>query len=84
MHVLIDWITVLDESIFNADAYTSSPALVFPANYFINKIYSLLPCNIASSKHLESWENTWVALGNPSAAPRVSQHDLCSPNLPHV
>ena len=41
--------------------------LFFPANYFINKIYSLFPCNIASSKHAGSWGNTRVALGNHGA-----------------
>ena len=43
-----------------------SPAFVFP-----RELYNLSPCNIASSKHLGSWENTSVALGNNSAAPRV-------------
>ena len=48
------------------------PRLLFsPANYLISEIYNLFPCNIASSKHLGSWENTSVALGNNSAAPRV-------------
>ena len=35
-----------------------------PSNYFINEAPNLLPRNIASSKHLGSWENTRVELGN--------------------
>ena len=41
-----------------ADVGITSPAFVLLANYFISEIYNLFPCNIASAKHLGSWENT--------------------------
>ena len=41
-----------------------SPAFVFVTNYFINEIDNVFLCKIASSKHLGSWENTCVVLGN--------------------
>ena len=55
------------------------PVVCFsPANYFINGIYNLFPNNIASSKHLENWENTRVALGNRVSTPLVfSQLSAC-------
>ena len=45
--------------------------LFSPVHYFINEIYDFFPCNIASPKHLLSWEHTWVALRvgrNPGSA----------------
>ena len=47
------------------------PGLCFPVNYFINEIYNLFPCNIASSKQAGSWENTRVVLADAYS---------CSPN----
>ena len=73
-----------DERILNADVYITLPASVSPANYFINEIYNLFPCNIASSNHLGIRENTRVALGNHSASPRASQRYSCSHNFPRV
>ena len=58
---------MLDESILHADVCITSPAFVFLVNDFINDIYNWFPCNIASSKHSESWENTRVVLGNANA-----------------
>ena len=40
--------------------HITSPAF-FSRELFINEIHNLFPCNMASSKHLGSWENTRVA-----------------------
>ena len=72
--------TVLDESI-NTDVCITSLAF-FPANYV-----KLFPCNIASTKHLGSWENMRVVLlGKPLSGFVISQRLIlsCSPNFPSV
>ena len=53
--------------------------IVVLPHFFINEIYNLFPCNIASSEHLGSWENIREPLGNHSAAPRRFATELaCS------
>ena len=78
--VLIGYTNVLDESILNIVACITSPAFS-PANYLTNEIYNAFPCNIAISKHLDSWENSRVVLGNHLAAPCVAQRYSRPPNF---
>ena len=65
---------MLDESILNADVYITSPAFAFLANYFIDEIYNLFPCNVASSKHAGKLGEYSSSVGN----------DSCSANFPRV
>ena len=47
--IKLNKIALLDASILKADTCASLLRLLFsPANYFINEIYNLFPCNIAS------------------------------------
>ena len=61
--------TVLDESILNADVCITLSAFVSPANYFINEIYNLFPCNIGKlGEHSSRRETTRLRLVFPDAS----------------
>ena len=65
---------------------TSLPRLLFStANYFINEIYNLFPCNIAS--HLDTWEvgrTLEYRWETPRLRLSVSQRYSCSSNFARV
>ena len=41
------------------------------------EIYNAFPCNIDSSEHAGSWENTTVALGFPSGSSGIGYWIFC-------